>query len=1465
MAIYYFLFAMWQNLILLTPVSVTCPVVDAGPDLVICEPGQSVRLMGSIQGQYDRFYWEPATGLTPPNSLTPNARVFQTTTYTLVAEAFDPVNIVQNGDFELGVSGFSTDYQYVPDDPARQDELVPEGTYSVGPNPNNYHTGFSPCSPQSGGNMMIVNGSGSLQNIWCQTVPVEPDTEYEIKYWLTSVNPASPAQIQIEINGQTVGPVFSAGAVCAWLNFTVRWNSGGNTTADLCLINRNTALGGNDFAIDNICMNKICREEDEVTIEVIDIQAVANGPYMLTCDDPVIQLTGFGSSEGPGFTYEWRTFNGNIIAGANTLYPTVNRTGTYILTVFGPGGCTKEVAVEVSGNTEPPFVNASALDSLGCGSDSVRLELIVLPANQYYEYDWSGPNNFYSPEERPWVFEPGVYTVIVRDLYGCETIDTVRVNPGGDRPEINPFYNDTLSCAIDSVQLHVEPLDPNQQYQWTGPGGFMSTEPEPWVRDTGWYVLVAGNDPGCLAIDSVFVRADQLAPAPDISGNDINCSMDTARLLARWPEERQADQWRWTDPSGREYSDSLLLSTEAGWHFFTVLYQNGCARTDSILVEIDTLAPDLELEADTITCQTTRAILRGTSMDSTARIEWNGPGNFLSNEWIDTVSLPGWYTGRIVSQNGCTTLDSVEVIRDADVPSIQLIPDTLDCRTDSLALRWNSPDSQLIFRWTGPGQFSDTSANPFIRMPGTYYLELSTRNNCSVSDSVVISMDRALPDIQLAGDSIDCAKDSALIRFFQPDPDVSYEWRDENDQVIGNEASVVVYSGGNYRLTATAPNGCQRDTVITIREDADRPDIQLSGGALDCNTTTLWIRASSQSDSLSYNWSGPGISSINGDSALINSGGNYTVEVVAPNGCRAQAVVRIDQDTLSPDLITRGDTLSCLRFSLTLNAESTNATEWTWSGPNGFSSNLSNPSVSLGGNYQVTVTGDNGCAAFAVVSIEADTLRPSIGTISADTLTCLTTRTTPSVNIQNSQDALYRWTGPGGFNSSIIRPEITEGGSYTLIITNDNGCADTASLSVVENIALPTVDVFGDTLTCNRTQTNLLVVTPNEITASTWVGPGGQTRVGASWVTSMPGWYTATITADNGCQASDSFLVVVDTVPPIAQLTGDTLLYCMKNSALLTASGNPFNSGLRWFDASGSPLGTGDSLTVNEPGIYRVEVTHPRNGCLTSRSWRVNEALPPDDIEFEARPPGCGGTMGSLSISGVSGGRSPIRYSMDGTPVTNLNGSAWAPGTYRLRAIDALGCFTETTVEIPDRVDLQLQLTSEIVILLGDRVKLIPQLNIDTSELSVIRWSPASGLSCTTCFSPWASPGQTTEYTLYIEDNTGCSTQARVRVRIEQPQIFIPNAFTPHNKDGANDYFIPSLGTGLGVKEMAVFDRWGNRMWDQQNLDHTNPSAGWDGTAGGEKMLPGVFVYRIVIILPGGKEKIFVGDITLID
>jgi len=163
-----------------------------------------------------------------------------------------------NGDFNSGNTGFTSSYTYEANnaDPSVKTELWSEGTYSVYSNPNDLHSGFSACTDMSGsgGNMMIVNGS-SVANVplWTQTITVSASTLYYFVTEVTSVNSASPAQLQFSVNNVLLGSIFNASATtCQWNKFYATWNSAGNTSATISIVNQNTASTGNDFALDKI-------------------------------------------------------------------------------------------------------------------------------------------------------------------------------------------------------------------------------------------------------------------------------------------------------------------------------------------------------------------------------------------------------------------------------------------------------------------------------------------------------------------------------------------------------------------------------------------------------------------------------------------------------------------------------------------------------------------------------------------------------------------------------------------------------------------------------------------------------------------------------------------------------------------------------------------------------------------------------------------------------------------------------------------------------------------------------------------------------------------------------------------------------------------------------------------------------------------------------------------------------------
>ena len=153
------------------------------------------------------------------------------------------------------------------------------------------------------------------------------------------------------------------------------------------------------------------------------------------------------------------------------------------------------------------------------------------------------------------------------------------------------------------------------------------------------------------------------------------------------------------------------------------------------------------------------------------------------------------------------------------------------------------------------------------------------------------------------------------------------------------------------------------------------------------------------------------------------------------------------------------------------------------------------------------------------------------------------------------------------------------------------------------------------------------------------------------------------------------------------------------------------------------------------------------------------------------------------------------------------------------------------------------------------------------TEFAEYSWQPATGLSCTNCASPKASPQSTTSYTL-TKKQCKATTSARVTLTVKtdcdakvQPEI--PNVFTP-NEDGRNDTFKILLPPGSVLKEFAVYNRWGNVIKNTEALPHQSVIL-WDGrTTAGEACPAGVYYYVLHYQDPEGSVQKRNGYITLI-
>ncbi|MFN8287721.1 MAG: gliding motility-associated C-terminal domain-containing protein [Chitinophagales bacterium] len=443
--------------------TVVPPSITVSNDTAICK-GFSAQLNAS--GGLYTYAWTPATGLSDSSLANPIATPTVTTTYVVTTQVAS-ADLIGNGNFNGGNVGFSSDYNYTTN-------LQPEGTYYVGANPTAYHPGFSSCTDHTGGgNMMVVNGAGTAGlNVWCQTINVVPNTNYAFGCWATSVAAGSPAALQFEINGSLLGSVFNApAAVCQWQQFYALWNSGANTTATICIVNQNTTLGGNDFALDDISFIGLCNASDSVTVTV-------HNPSTATVDTTICQGTTYtfpDGTTGSATTTDTATLINQfgcdsiiitnltvhpssvvdvydtICQGVNYTLPAgavVNSSGTYNDTLSTVWGCDSVIITHL--NVTPPpvstlydsicqnqsytlpsgiVVNAAGTytDTLNnpAGCDSVVItNLYVRPISTTSISDTICTGSSYTLPDGSSATTSGTYPVTLQNQYGCDSIVT---------------------------------------------------------------------------------------------------------------------------------------------------------------------------------------------------------------------------------------------------------------------------------------------------------------------------------------------------------------------------------------------------------------------------------------------------------------------------------------------------------------------------------------------------------------------------------------------------------------------------------------------------------------------------------------------------------------------------------------------------------------------------------------------------------------------------------------------------------------------------------------------------------------------------------------------------------------------------------------------------------------------------------------------------------------------------------
>jgi len=480
---------------------------------------------------------------------------------------------------------------------------------------------------------------------------------------------------------------------------------------------------------------------------------------------------------------------------------------------------------------------------------------------------------------------------------------------------------------------------------------------------------------------------------------------------------------------------------------------------------------------------------------------------------------------------------------------------------------------------------------------------------------------------------------------------------------------------------------------------------------------------------------------------------------------------------------------------------------------------------------------------------------------------------------------LFIWTPSYGLSFSnpnhataVASPTVTT--TYTVVGTSlEWGCDSFTTITVFVDSQLNHLQITGLDSICVG-ECDQLIATGRASTLFNWHPAAGLSCTICDTNTACPNvttTYWAVAIDDIGCKDSVSFTVTVNPLPVI-QVDPNPPVVCKGRPLQLHARSPNTEPPIDMYvwtpnlfiscDTCFNPI-----LTDTSNLVYQV-TAYSRYGCHDSQNIKVtvldtniNTIVPDTNI--------CVGGSAILMASSHSKVGNLNIPTFTWMPTTGLSApdsnftiaTPAATTTYSL-AIHENACFDDTlTVTVFVQPYPTITITSSVTgseIVAGTPVQLAAI--VKNTPVLTYAWSPTTGLTCDSCFNPELVTSVTAvTYTVTVTSIYGCTETDTITLNqfCDQSQVFVPNTFTP-NGDGVNDLFFVSAKGIRIINLMQIYNRWGQKVFEAQNIPPNEPGRGWDGTFKGLVLEPDVFIYVIKAECQFGQKFNYTGDISLI-
>jgi gliding motility-associated-like protein len=755
--------------------------------------------------------------------------------------------------------------------------------------------------------------------------------------------------------------------------------------------------------------------------------------------------------------------------------------GTYYVIITDANGCTVSDSITL---TEPdvltidPLVgDAGSGYQVSCAGNDGSIDIDVMGGTPEYFFSWNGPAGFGTMDQDLMDLLPGNYDLTVMDANGCtvqQSFDLI-----GPSPIAAQFVSTPNICPggnAGSIDATVSGGTGSYSYEWSDANGIIGTQEDLSGLAGGTYQLIVMSDLGCSGTFTAMIND----PAPLQTGAyvsfygqyNLQCVGDSSGVIDLSPVGGTAPyQLNITGPDGFTSTSNSNPGLFAGEYTINIVDANGCTA-DSVITltePIDAIEATFDVSlypsGTNVSCfGATDGWIEAsvTGGGGTYEIYWRGPDS-LEWDMSNIYNLPAGdysYELVVIDANQCTFSTNITLTQ----PDSALTVSSILSDYDGFNVTCN--DSQdgwidasiaggnggYICTWTGPNGSSFNTPDINGIGGGGYYLSVTDINGCIAEQWVNVLAPEAVGAALSAADVSCFGADNGIVQadLYGGTGSYTHSWSGP----VAADAPLYLNDvpAGTYCLTVTDTHGCSTQeciivaspTILSATSTATAADCGSSNGGAD-------VTVEGGIPPYSYDWSNGTISE---DLSNVPAG-NYSVSISDANGCIHQLQITIEgapallAQAMITDNACNGGTDGMIDLSI-LSGSAPFSIQWN----NG--STEEDLQGIVAGAYQVNVTDANGCtwgSAYEVLentSIEVD-VEQSIYAHGHN------------ISVQSANDGSIVITPTGGtapyeieWSNGMTGSSISglAAGTYTVQITDANGCMTTRTIILTEPVEL---------------------------------------------------------------------------------------------------------------------------------------------------------------------------------------------------------------------------------------------------------------------------------------------------------------------------------------------------------------------------------------------------------------------------